>query len=383
MPYIDKKTIIESLTKDDVIKLVEELGSQGHKEGSNGELIFQSVCHNSDSWKLYYYHEANGNYPARICHCYSGCSESFGLVELVIRAHRARGKIITFYNALMYIANVVGKVSYMLPSAQKTPQITSDWQWINKFMTSYSGIPTLPEYNEHVLERFCYIPHEAFLNDGISAETMGEFEISYYDRDDAIVIPHRDIDGRLIGIRERHLDAWDIANYGKYTPVTINGVCLRHPLGDNLYGIHINQNKIRKMRKALLVEGEKSVMQNHTMFGDDDFSLAVCGSNISQTQIQLLLKTLGVAEVILAFDKEYEDPYSFKAEVYRNKLYKKIVKLVQCCRVCVLWDFEGLLNYKDSPTDQGKETLLKLLDNKIEITMSDIQKAFEARQSEV
>ena len=39
--------------------------------------------------------------------------------------------------------------------------------------------------------------------------------------------------------------------------------------------------------------------------------------------------------------------------------------------VTVLWDVNGLLNYKDSPTDKGKETLLQLMDNKIYVGTND------------
>ncbi|MCQ2148564.1 MAG: hypothetical protein MJZ16_13790, partial [Bacteroidales bacterium] len=109
MPYINKTALLNSLTKEDIVKIVESLGSNGHKTGSSGELIFQTVCHNSQSWKLYYYHEANGNYPPRVFHCFTKCGDSFSIVELVIRSHRAKGKIISYYNALLYIANVVGK----------------------------------------------------------------------------------------------------------------------------------------------------------------------------------------------------------------------------------------------------------------------------------
>ena len=45
-------------------------------------------------------------------------------------------------------------------------------------------------------------------------------------------------------------------------------------------------------------------MQNHSYFGDDDFSLAVCGSEISDEQIKLLLDYLKIEELILGFDKE-------------------------------------------------------------------------------
>ena len=57
--YLNKDAILNSLTKDDVTKIVINLGSAPPKLDSNGDLIFQSVCHGSQSWKLYYYHEPN------------------------------------------------------------------------------------------------------------------------------------------------------------------------------------------------------------------------------------------------------------------------------------------------------------------------------------
>lgn len=87
--YFDIKAIQEALTKEDVIKIVADLGSPDHKVGGSGELIFRSICHGSDSWKLYYYHEPNGDYPGRIFHCYSRCGgASFSVFELVIRVRR-------------------------------------------------------------------------------------------------------------------------------------------------------------------------------------------------------------------------------------------------------------------------------------------------------
>ena len=54
--YLDKDAILNSLTKEDIIKIVTYFGSSYPKTDSNGDLIFQSVCNGSDSWKLYYYH---------------------------------------------------------------------------------------------------------------------------------------------------------------------------------------------------------------------------------------------------------------------------------------------------------------------------------------
>ena len=49
--YLDKDAILNSLTKEDIIKIVMNLGSAYPKSDSNSDLIFQSVCHGSDTWK--------------------------------------------------------------------------------------------------------------------------------------------------------------------------------------------------------------------------------------------------------------------------------------------------------------------------------------------
>ena len=41
-------------------------------------------------------------------------------------------------------------------------------------------------------------------------------------------------------------------------------------------------------------------------------------------------------------------------------------------RCSILFDRQNLLNLKDSPTDRGKETLFKLLDDKITVTDEDL-----------
>ena len=379
MPYIDKKAILQSLTKDDVIKIVATLDAQGYKTGSNGELIFNTAnCHGGDSWKLYYYHEANGNYPAKVFHCYT-CGDTFSIVELVIRAHRSKGITLTFYKALNYIANIVGRVDCFISSTKS--QRIDTWDWLTPFTSrkGQSAIPVLSEYSESYLDCFCYYPHESWLNDHISSEVMSEFEIGYYPKNNSITIPHRDMNGRLIGIRERHLSTEDIQSYGKYTPVTVEGITLKHQLGSSLYGLWVNKNRIKSCGKVLLVESEKSVLQVNSYFGDNSYALAVCGSNITDTQKKILLEELGVSEVILAFDREYDDPHSYAAEAYKNKLIKKLASLVPFCKVTMLLDDKDRLELKDSPTDRGKEILLELLDEKMVVDSTTVAEAANER----
>ena len=57
MPYLDKDAILNSLTKEDIIKICTEMGSPEYKEDSQGNLLFSTaICHGGDSpHKLVYY----------------------------------------------------------------------------------------------------------------------------------------------------------------------------------------------------------------------------------------------------------------------------------------------------------------------------------------
>lgn len=382
--YLNKKAILDSLTKEDIKKIVMSLGSGEPKTDREGNMIFQTICHNlpdeNNSYKLYYYHEPNElkGYKGRTFHCYSGCSESFGIIELYIRAKRVQGKVMTWYKALYQIAQMTGH----LIEGDKTiidETEESDVTWI-KNISKYLNkkeypVPVLSEINSNVLEIFDYRPHEIWLNDNISREALGRFGIGYWGEHDAITIPHYDINDRLIGLRLRYLDKKDIETIGKYVPAVIQGKTLSHALGNNLYGLNVVQENVRKMRKVMLVEGEKSCLQAYSYFGEDSFVVACCGSNITKTQIKILQK-LEVGEIIIAFDKEYHDPHSFEAEAYYQKLLKKIEPYVLQFKISLVLDTEDKLEYKDSPTDKGKEVLLELLENKITITMDDIIEKF-------
>lgn len=378
--YLDKDLILNSLTKDDIKLIVTSLGSSTPKIDDQGNMIFQTICHNppdpSNSYKLYYYHEANGDYSGRIFHCYSGCNESFGIVELVIRANRMQGHTITWYKALKYIGQLTGKLHTVNPEeiTTKREQI-DDFEWINRLKAAKKkkkAVPTLHEINENILEIFTYLPHEEWLNDNISREAMSRFEIGYWGEHNAITIPHRDVNGRLIGVRMRNLDEYELEQKRKYVPVTVEGVTLKHQLGNNLYGLHVVKDRIRELKKIMIVEAEKSCLQSYSYFGEDSFVVAACGSAITTTQIKIILG-LGVEEIIYAPDRDYHEADSFEAQLWWNKQVKKLIPFLPYCKVCLCADSKNRLGFKDSPTDRGKETLLSLLEEKIVITMEDVE----------
>lgn len=382
--FLDKDKILGSLTEEDIIHIVCDLGSLPPKHDSHGNLIFQSICHNptntENSWKLYYYFP-NENQKYGQFHCWSKCGDAFNIIELIIRANRVKGRTVTWYKALRYIGMLTHKLATVSEEKKENKNaLITDFEWINRLKAvkkKYRDIPVLSEVNENILEMFCYAPHEEWMKEHISRDALSRYEVGYYGLTNQIIIPHRDKENRLIGIRGRYLEQKDIEQIGKYVPLKINGQFLSHQLGSNLYGINITQNKIKSIKKVMLVESEKACMQNYSYFGEDSFALATCGSNITLTQQKLLLQYLKCEEIILAYDREYKDPHSFEAEMYYNKLIKKVANIVPYCKVCLLLDDKNRLPYKASPTDMGKDILLQMLDEKIVITVDEVNRVLK------
>lgn len=365
--YLDAQEISQKLTQEDIIKICDDLGNGAHERDNEGHLIFSTeLCHeDGDSMKLYLYENTESK-MRWVFHCYT-CADTYDIYELVIRARRKQGITISFPQAVKYVANISNNVFYKKDHVIQEEKI-DDWNWINRLKSSQNkkSIPQLSEINEHILEIFCPYPHEIWLEEGISKSSMKKYQISYWGEQNKIIIPHRDIEGRLIGIRGRALNKADLEAKRKYMPITIQGKVLKHTLGNNLYGLCQNEEAIKRMGKIIVFESEKSVLLCDTYYQQNNFSVAVCGSNITDTQCRMI-RSLGVSEVMIAFDKEYENAKSKLAEAYYNKLLKLAYKLTPYCTVYLLMDTEDLLKQKDSPADRGKEILEKLMKSKIEV----------------
>ena len=100
-------------------------------------------------------------------------------------------------------------------------------------------------------------------------------------------------------------------------------------------------------------------------YGEDNNSVAVCGSNFTNVQLKLLLKNCDINEIVIAFDKEYSRLDSTKAQKYFNKLYKICTNYNKYCNFSFIYDREGLLNEKDSPIDKEKEIFFFFLKGRI------------------
>jgi hypothetical protein len=203
-----------------------------------------------------------------------------------------------------------------------------------------------------------------WLSDKITKETMDKFNILYSISQNKIVIPHYDIDGNLIGIRERTLIKEE-EQYGKYKPAILDGHMYNHPLGFTLYNLNYSKDNIKSLQKAIIFEGEKSSLLYSSYFGlDNDISVAVCGSSLINYQVDLLL-SLGVKEIVVAFDKQFKKSGDDEFKRWTQKLTDMHRKYSSKVQISFMFDKWNLLGYKDSPIDKGPEIFTQLFLNRI------------------
>jgi len=352
----------EKLTEDDMRKLLIEMGASIYYEDDD-TWITDTVCHHGTKPKLYYYKDSMTFY------CYSEC----GSLDIINVVMGYKGFEPTeLFKAINWIC-VKLNIDNCEYGFGKQEQI-SDWEFIRKYKQTKNKCVEqrqLVPYDESILRIFQKLYTEEWINEGISIKTMEKYNIMYSTWQQKIIIPHFDMSNQLIGVRGRSLIDEDIELFGKYTPFKIGENFYNHSLGLNLFGLNQNMKAIQKKRKIMLVEAEKSVLQTDSMFGEDNFSVALCGNKLTDYQKGIILM-LGVREVIIALDKQYQYINSEEYNKWVKHIKEKIIdKLSTFVVVTVLWDVNDLLKYKDSPTDRGKETLLKLMDNKIYVGTND------------
>lgn len=359
--YYDKQVLKEKLELEQIYDLIEMWG--GEPEYSDKGLISQTICHNlpgEGSRKLYYYENT------KLFHCYTGCSDdTFDIFDLCIKVMKNQRRLKwELYDAMAYIAGYFGFEGANIEDQQEL----EDWSVFKRHdfqPPQVLQIPVLKEYNPIILTRFIYPRIEQWEKEGISAEVSRRNLIGYYPGGEQIVIPHFDINNRLIGIRGRYV-ALDLADrYGKYRPLQVNRQLYNHPLSMNLYNLNNSQYGIKKSHTAIIFEGEKSTLQFQSYYGkDSDISVACCGSSLSSYQVNLL-KSIGVTEIILAFDRQFQKIGDEEFKRLKSKLLHLYNKYKTTLKVTIIFDKDMITPYKASPTDCGLQVFEELLNKRL------------------
>ena len=288
----NKDLVKECLELEDIYNLLDYLGAE--PQMFSNYIVAKTICHHGDTHKLYFYDNTS------LFKCYSGECGTFDVFELI---------------------HLQGKISEVDEDFS-----LEDWNLFKRYnklddieIESHKKVE-LPQVKDLIR----YYPSPILLDwikEGINPDICDYMNIRYDPVNGAILIPHYDIDNRLVGIRQRTLvqeqEAW-----GKYRPARINGQLCNHPLAFNIYGLPQAKDNIKKLETAIIVESEKSVLQYMSYFGTkSNICVAVCGSSISKYQMQLLLDC-GAKEVVVGFDKDFVDFNSDERVSVTNKLEK-------------------------------------------------------------
>lgn len=363
----DKVEIRDQLQLENIFALLTEWG--GEPEYTSFGILSSTICHNPPhvgSRKLYYYSNSN------LFICYTGCPEGFfDVFELCRKVNRIQKNIeMDLNDAVRWIASKFGFSGEYVSEDEATSsadwQCFSDYERIKEIEPKKMGLITLKDYDSSILDHFNYdLILKPWLDEDINQETLDIMRIGYYPGGAQITIPHLDENGRLIGIRGRTMVKQEAELFGKYRPLRINKVMYNHPLGMNLYNYYYAKENINRFKKAIVFESEKSCLKYKSYFGqENDISNACCGSNLSNYQMEMLLRA-GAEEVIIAFDRQFQEIGDDEFKHLEKNLLKIHSKYSSYVNISFIFDKWMMTGYKDAPIDDGKEIFLDLFQKRI------------------
>lgn len=346
---VDANYIKSILTIDDVISIMSELGAD-YNFASSSEVHFRSICHNSDSYKLYYYDGSKSLF----CHRCGEHWDIFGIVEKI--------KEIDFLDAVSFVC----ALCRIEQTYQKVNTQIDDWQKdLKKFLPNYEPNEPLRIYDNEVIDLFINKYHQSWLDDGISKSAMDKFGIKFYERNAQIIIPVHDINGSLVGIHARNTRQKLVDKGLKYQPAKTLNEEYRFQTSGVLYGLYENLDNIKSTKSAIICESPKSCLQADDILNCNT-TVALFGWNMQSRRRDILLN-LGVEDITIALDRQYKEQSDDEFSVWVKQV-KKIAKLFKpYCDVYTIWDREDLLGYKDSPFDRGKDVFDKLYSERVKL----------------
>lgn len=335
----------ENLSSDNIIILMDSLGADFNYQ-SQDQIHFRSICHNSTSYKLYYFVNSASFY------CFRD-ARRFDIISLVQHV-----KNIDFAHAVQYICNVL----HIDESVYQVNEQLDNWAELRRFLPNAEPEPDkLLTYDKSILSLFDHLYPQEWLDYGISADILDKFGIGWYARQACISIPVV-FNGQLVGVRGRYTREQDIAK-GKYRPIcTLDGTVLKFPSSACLYGYDQNKAAIEKSHQVVLFESEKSVLKAPSYNLHN--ALAVFGSNISKQHIQLLLE-LGVNDVAIAFDSDYHQVGDDEFKFFVVKMKKLAAKLKPYFTTSIVWNNQGYDMYKCNMMDLPYEQAMKLWESRV------------------
>ena len=239
----------------------------------------------------------------------------------------------TFPYAVKWICDVLDIDYYSnldedLPKSLQLTKMLIEMQSVNTEAETEKPLKPIPE---KILSYFKPYVNDMFNEDGVSYDTQAEFEIGYDEFTNRITIPIRDDLGNLVGVKARYFYRQVPEDEQKFMYIE---KCARSQI---LYGLYKTINFIKKAQRVFVTEAEKGVQQ---LYDKGYFeAVATGGSKISKSQIDKLTRLC--VPIIFVFDKD----------ITKEELDDIASRFIDGTEVYALIDTIGILNEKESPTD--------------------------------
>ena len=358
MGKIDVKKLKKSLSLAHHKQIMQALGIPAYSENKE-QIIYFSGDKNKDalkgSPKLYFYKDS------QIYFGYTS-SRSYDIISLVQTRLALLKQPCSFLDACQFILDTTNINPDSISRVKKEGHVY-DWSNLERFIRVRKYGNQLSEYNRNIIDTLPSLYPQAWIDEGISEETMDKYQIRYYERCNQTVIPCFDDEARLVGVRVRNWDK-DRVEQAKYMPlVTLDGQCYKFNTNQVFYGINYNKPEIERTGKVIIVESEKAVMKLDTYMGRHNIALGMYGSNLGIQRRNQLLK-MGVNTVSYVVDNDFIGQDDAFFEQWREKIQHFIKLWDGFCRVEIVWDNLGLLGPKENATDRTKEVWEQLWENR-------------------
>ena len=358
MGKIDVKKLKKSLSLAHHKQIMQALGIPAYSENKE-QIIYFSGDKNKDalkgSPKLYFYKDS------QIYFGYTS-SRSYDIISLVQTRLSLLKQPCSFLDACQFIIDTTNINPDSISRIKKDGHVY-DWSNLERFIKVRKYGNQLPEYNRNIIDTLPPLYPQAWIDEGISEETMEKYQIRYYERCNQTVIPCFDDEARLVGVRVRNWDKVRVEQ-AKYMPlVTLDGQCYKFNTNQVFYGINYNKPEIERTGKVIIVESEKAVMKLDTYMGRHNIALGMYGSNLGIQRRNQLLK-MGVNTVSYVVDNDFIGQDDAFFEQWREKIQHFIKLWDGFCRVEIVWDNLGLLGPKENATDRTKEVWEQLWENR-------------------
>ena len=358
MGKIDVTTLKKSLSLAHHKQIMQALGIPSYSENST-QIVYYTGDKNVDSYKgspkLYFYKDTS---------IYVGMTagRSYDIISLVQTRLALLKQPCSFLDACQFIIDTTNINPDSISRIKKDGHVY-DWSNLERFVRVRKYGNQLSEYNRNIIDTLPPLYPQAWIDEGISEETMDKYQIRYYERCNQTVIPCFDDEARLVGVRVRNWDK-DRVEQAKYMPlVTLDGQCYKFNTNQVFYGINYNKPEIERTGKVIIVESEKAVMKLDTYMGRHNIALGMYGSNLGIQRRNQLLK-MGVNTVSYVVDNDFIGQDDAFFEQWREKIQHFIKLWDGFCRVEIVWDNLGLLGPKENATDRTKEVWEQLWENR-------------------